>query len=613
MIFTNPPLRFRPLLVILLAVSTTVPSTWAQEGLTKLSALPAVAQSNISAAVGRDRSEYKARIEDGIHFENFHQRITADFADDGVMLRTQNTSWKFSFAGYGHGDDLEPVGKSLPTAENNRVTYSRGAVTEWYVNGPLGLEQGFTMNQSPAGTSSQPLTIALAIGGQVRATINADDTSATFSDLRGHPLLRYSGLSAYDADGKELKSWLEPQNGRINLHIADAGAHYPIVVDPVMELATLTASSGNQGDVFGAEVAISGDTIAVAAPEVIGPGPCVNNGAIYVFVKPASGWQNMTQTATLTYIGSCMMSLFAFKGDTIVGGQLSCTGNGNFGPGAIYVFVKPAGGWNNMPPTAILADGNPGCVDSFALSAAISDTQDVIVAGRGPKNNIYAFVKPASGWKSTNQATTSLTGPAGSSGFGNSLAISGNLLAVGAPDTVPGGVVYLYQAGAGGALKQLATLTESNPQPFDGLGASVAMTNNTIVSGAPQALSSQGTVFVYAEPRTGWANMTETARLTMANPPGSFNILGSTVGIDPSGNYIVAGYLSGGPPDPVAYLYVKPGSGWKTTSSPSASLYANGGGEPGNFSSAVGISSTNIAVGAAGTNEETGAAFVFGP
>ena len=36
-----------------------------------------------------------------------------------------------------------------PRAEANRVEYRRGEVTEWYVNGPLGLEQGFTLARAP--------------------------------------------------------------------------------------------------------------------------------------------------------------------------------------------------------------------------------------------------------------------------------------------------------------------------------------------------------------------------------------------------------------------------------------------------------------------------------
>jgi hypothetical protein len=30
----------------------------------------------------------------------------------------------------------------------NRVSYDRGVIEEWYVNGPLGLEQGFTVKQA---------------------------------------------------------------------------------------------------------------------------------------------------------------------------------------------------------------------------------------------------------------------------------------------------------------------------------------------------------------------------------------------------------------------------------------------------------------------------------
>ena len=33
----------------------------------------------------------------------------------------------------------------------NRVVYRHGSLEEWYVNGPLGLEQGFTLGARPAG------------------------------------------------------------------------------------------------------------------------------------------------------------------------------------------------------------------------------------------------------------------------------------------------------------------------------------------------------------------------------------------------------------------------------------------------------------------------------
>jgi len=40
---------------------------------------------------------------------------------------------------------LVPLSTASPRANHNRVEYRRGPLPEWYVNGPLGLEQGFTV------------------------------------------------------------------------------------------------------------------------------------------------------------------------------------------------------------------------------------------------------------------------------------------------------------------------------------------------------------------------------------------------------------------------------------------------------------------------------------
>jgi hypothetical protein len=51
-----------------------------------------------------------------------------------------------------------------PTAQAYRVTYGRAGVHEWYAAGPLGIEQGSTVAQRPAGTAD-PLTLAWRLGG----------------------------------------------------------------------------------------------------------------------------------------------------------------------------------------------------------------------------------------------------------------------------------------------------------------------------------------------------------------------------------------------------------------------------------------------------------------
>ena len=58
------------------------------------------------------------------------------------------------------------------------------------------------------------------------------------------------------------------------------------------QVAKMTASDGRPFDFFGNSVAVSGDdkTVVVGAPYA---------NEAYVYVKPASGWHNMTQIATL--------------------------------------------------------------------------------------------------------------------------------------------------------------------------------------------------------------------------------------------------------------------------------------------------------------------------
>jgi hypothetical protein len=73
--------------------------------------------------------------------------------------------------------------------------------------------------------------------------------------------------------------------------------------------------------------------------------------------------------------------------------------------------------------------------------------------------------------------------PQGSSLFGASLAISGNILAVSAPDTPPNGAIYVFQIGAGDKLRQLAVLSTTDGR-ITGIGDSLVMTDDTIVAGA---------------------------------------------------------------------------------------------------------------------------------
>jgi hypothetical protein len=166
---------------------------------------------------------------------------------------------------------------------------------------------------------------------------------------------------------------------------------------------------------------------------------------------------------------------------------------------------------------------------------------------------------------------------------------------------------------------QVAQLTEAGA-PGDALAYSAAVSGTTIVAGAPAhtvgASASQGAVFVFSEPASGWANATPTATLT-ASDGAAQDSLGYTVAI--SGNTIVSGApnhaVSGHAGHGAAYVFVEPASGWKTATQ-TAELTAsdNAASDTGGYFP-VAISGNTIVFGAAdhtvGTNTQQGAAYVF--
>ena len=224
-----------------------------------LSDLPPAAQAQVSAALGRDQPSYHAVPQaGGFRVENSRHGLEADFTPAAVRVRAGTASWELSLLGYGYSDAPSAAAAVAPQAAANRVEYRRGDLTEWYLNGPLGLEQGFTLAKPPGKSMGEPLTLAFKLSGNLIASADATGKDVILS-RDGTAALRYRGLTANDAAGRALRSWLQVEGERLWLRVDDTGARYPLVVDPFIEQARLTASDGAAGDLFG-NVAVDGDT-----------------------------------------------------------------------------------------------------------------------------------------------------------------------------------------------------------------------------------------------------------------------------------------------------------------------------------------------------------------
>ncbi len=660
-----------------------------------LSSLPAAAQPVVSAALGQDSASYHAApVGDALQMENRAQALAARFAKRGLEVSADRQHWRLTLRGYGYGERLEATPAAAPQSEANRVEYRRGPVTEWYLTGPLGLEQGFTLARPPRaerGVSDEPLTLALAIDGDLQPSLSSPQEGGgdggrprtlTLLDADGRPLLRYTGLTAYDAGGHELPAWLELAKGELRVRVEDAGARYPVTVDPLIQQAQLAIGSLNfttgisaspSPDNLGTSVAVSGDgkTIAVGRPGFVTGFLDFGNDQrkkfavdVYQFVQFGARWTwNRTgflrpsdgdaRGTTLNILAGGFGNAVAVNcdGSVIAVGASSTSLSRDVPsvtPGAVYVFVRPATGWRHIPEfeffqTAKLTPFNALTSPRMGNSVAISDNGNTIVAGarfadvgsNDRQGALYIYTKPPTGWADDSTETARLTASDGAAEahLGESVGISrdGNTIAGGAPPCPEGfscgtgvprpGAVYVFTKPSGGweSGTQTAKLTASDGTNADRMGVSVAISGNTIVAGAlPVSPSVQlpGAAYVFVRPAGGWLDATETAKLT-ASDGTARDAFGFSVGITEEGVPFLAPppvILVGAPfaneDHGAVYVFTKPNSGWTSTSSFSQKLVAFEA-ERFGFSVNANPDLTTVAVGAPHSYDQRGTAYAF--
>lgn len=297
--------------------------------------------------------------------------------------------------------------------------------------------------------------------------------------------------------------------------------------------AMLSISDSDDSDEFGYSVDISGDVIVVGAWKdggTSGSSGTAAEGGAYVFVKPVSGWNDMTETAKLLRTDPLYQDNFgnsvSIYDDDIVIGCYRDDDNGS-ASGSAYVYSKPLTGWLTMTETAKLkaSDGING--DNLGIS--VDNWGNAIVIGNDPSPQIqakaYVYEKPQSGWVNSNETahlTTSIV--ATDDGFGTTVRICDSIIAVGAVSAngvfSGAGAVYLFKKSSTGwqSSNEIAHLVASDGQYDARFGTSVAFTDSTLIVGSPHATLfnplfssySEGAIYSFEKPASGWINDTAT-------------------------------------------------------------------------------------------------------
>lgn len=601
--------------------------------------LPLAARGAVSTSLGAEQRVYRvSAVPGGFGVSSPAQHLRARFTRAGVSIGAGPAHLTLNLRAIGYGSILTPVGTARLSAHRNRVLYAYRDASGWYANGPAGIEQGFTLTHAPnapnidgkggARENAGPLTVAIAVTGDLHASL-ANGAQGVVFGRHGTPVLSYDGLSATDADGHSLHSWLALSHRTLLLRIDAQHARFPLRIDPFLQSAELTPSGGEEGDRLGESVAISGNTIVVGAPKFLvgAHGSEEARGAAFVFTKSGSSWADATLSAELTAAGANEGFGEKFGQSVAITGETIAVGapGADFEGGAAYIYVEPSSGWANATQTAKLEPSrSSGGGEVFGSSLAISGNTIAVGAPGNERRAsfgegaVYLFEKPASGWTNETQ-TAELKAPpdpvightddVNGTGLAESLAFSGTTIVAGAPGHNVGsnaeqGSVYVFSEPKSGWENTSSPTAELNlssgGRQAGGLGASVALSSNTIVAEATGAL------YVFEEPQSGWADETQTAELSLPKSEAEF---GDAVAF--SGNTIVAALhpLVEGPEGLLpaqAYVYLEPVSGW-ANATPSSELSASeGDATDGNH--AVAIAGNTIVVGAP---EAKGNVFVY--
>jgi len=380
----------------------------------------------------------------------------------------------------------------------------------------------------------------------------------------------------------------------------------------------LLASDGADGDWFGNSVAIDGDTILIGAhTDDTDSGP--DSGSAYVYTLAGTVW---TEQAKLTASDGAAYDWFgngvAIDGDTIVIGAYGDDTESGENSGSAYVYTLSANVWTEQ---AKLTASGAAAYDYFGNSVAIYG--DTIVIGarwdatENGENSGSAYVYTRIGTVWTEQAKLMASDGAAGDWFGIRVAINGDTIVIGAygDDTENGessGSAYVYTNSATVWTEQ-TKLTANDGAANEHFGVSVAIDGSTIAIGAAAddtgSGPNSGSAYVYTRIGTVW---TEQVKL-WASDGAAVDWFGKSLATN--GDTIVIGAYQddteNGTNGGSAYVYTFVGAVWTEQ----VKLTASDGAANEHFGVRVAIDRDTIVIGANSDDtengEKSGSAYIY--
>jgi len=326
--------------------------------------------------------------------------------------------------------------------------------------------------------------------------------------------------------------------GPATLPICSFSIPQSVVTLELDAIGRIEARNVDAGDRFGYAIAASADgtTVAIGAPyedcSCAGVNPPVidelgtDSGAVYVFVKSASGW---TQQAFIKAGAGAPFDAFGMTvalsgdGNTLAIGVPTKT----YSAGEVHVYARGGSIWK---PRGILTPSNGDLSDHFGAALALSEDGDTLAIG-------------ASGEDSSGTGTTA-------TGLDD--------------DEDNSGAVYMYTRAANGlSWSQSAFIKGSHSDVGDSFGVSVALNarGTTLAVGAEREAST-GAVDVYDRNSAGvWSH----ANYVQLSASAADDLFGSAVALSADGLRLAVGAVGedgGAAESGAAYVFTRTGTKW---------------------------------------------------
>ncbi len=329
------------------------------------------------------------------------------------------------------------------------------------------------------------LTLALIGFGLIGSPVLAQCVDDQL--LPGDPTMfsEFGSAVAIDGDVVVVGAWNDDEAG------SDAGAAYVFRFDGSNwnEEAKLVPSDGEPNDLFGHTVAVSGDLVVVGGYAGVQIG--IINGAAYVYRFDGSSWN---EEAILSTSAPALADFFSYS-VAVSGSRIAVGDPGNsifFSPaGKVFIYEYDGAIWNE---TDVVSASDATDWDSFGWSIALEGDRLAVGApsreGAGEdRGGLYLYEFDGVSW------VEEILEPAVTADFdrlGTAVSLDGDRVAAGALQ-VDGFVTYgsgkiLVFNGAGGApWIEEATLSSSVIGDGDGFGSAMALAGDQVYVGAPES------------------------------------------------------------------------------------------------------------------------------